>query len=110
VPDLTGTKPLVEAVGYARALEICATARFVGADEALALGLATVVCPAGELDDTVADLVAALTAAPTGAVREAKALLQSASARSLDEQRRSEREAQVRRLHDLAAQAGGRSG
>jgi enoyl-CoA hydratase/carnithine racemase len=110
VPDLTGTKPLVEAVGYARALEICATARFVGADEALALGLATVVCPAGELDDTVADLVAALTAAPAGAVREAKALLQSASARSLDEQRRSEREAQVRRLHDLAALAGGRSG
>jgi enoyl-CoA hydratase/carnithine racemase len=43
VPDLTGTKPLVEAVGYARALEICATARFVGADEALGLGLATQV-------------------------------------------------------------------
>ena len=31
VPDLTGTKPLVESVGYARALEICATARMVGA-------------------------------------------------------------------------------
>ena len=30
VPDLTGTKPLVESVGYARALEICATARMVG--------------------------------------------------------------------------------
>ena len=29
VPDLTGTKPLVEHVGYARALEICATARVV---------------------------------------------------------------------------------
>src|SRR4051812_47844535 len=27
VPDLTGTKPLVDAVGYQRALEICATAR-----------------------------------------------------------------------------------
>ena len=26
VPDLTGTKPLVESVGYARALEICVTA------------------------------------------------------------------------------------
>ena len=36
VPDLTGTKPLVESVGYARALEICATARVVGAAEALA--------------------------------------------------------------------------
>ena len=30
VPDLTGTKPLVELVGYSRALEICATARWVG--------------------------------------------------------------------------------
>src|SRR2546421_2713998 len=29
VPDLTGTKPLVELVGYARALDICATGRFV---------------------------------------------------------------------------------
>ena len=31
VPDLTGTKPLVEAVGYSRALEICTTGRLVGA-------------------------------------------------------------------------------
>jgi enoyl-CoA hydratase/carnithine racemase len=106
VPDLTGTKPLVEAVGYARALEICATARFVGADEALALGLATVVCPPAELDETVADLVAALTAPLPGAVRETKALLQAASGRSLDEQRRAEREAQVRRFRELAALAG----
>src|SRR3954454_2002594 len=30
VPDLTGTKPLVDAVGYARALEMCATARTMG--------------------------------------------------------------------------------
>ena len=35
VPDLAGTKPLVEAVGYARALEICATARMVEASEAV---------------------------------------------------------------------------
>jgi enoyl-CoA hydratase/carnithine racemase len=110
VPDLTGTKPLVEAVGYPRALEICATARFVGADEALALGLATVVCPQAELDDTVADLVAALTAALPGAVRETKALLQAAPARSLDEQRRCEREAQVRRFREMAAQLGGETG
>ena len=63
VPDLTGTKPLVESVGYARALEICTTARVVGAAEALEIGLATVVCPVAELDAAVADLVAALTAA-----------------------------------------------
>ena len=102
VPDLTGTQPLVEAVGYARALEICATARMVSAEEAMAIGLANVVVPAAELDGTVNDLAAALTAAPAGAVRETKALLQAAAGRTLDEQRRFEREAQVRRFRELA--------
>ncbi len=50
VPDLTGTKPLVERVGYARALEICATARMVGAAEAVDIGLALAAVPADELD------------------------------------------------------------
>jgi enoyl-CoA hydratase/carnithine racemase len=103
VPDLTGTKPLVDSVGYARALEICATARVVGAAEALEIGLATVVCPVAELDGALADLVGALTAPMVGAVRETKALLLAASGRSLDEQRRCEREAQVRRFRELAA-------
>jgi enoyl-CoA hydratase/carnithine racemase len=102
VPDLTGTRPLVDAVGYARALEICATSRIVGAAEALEIGLATMVCPVAELDDALNDLVAALTAPMAGAVRETKALLQRASERTLDEQRRYEREAQVRRFRELA--------
>jgi enoyl-CoA hydratase/carnithine racemase len=102
VPDLTGTKPLVECVGYARALEICATARMVGAAEAAEIGLALAVVPAAELDGTVADLAAALTAAPVGAVRETKALLLGAGSRELDEQRRLEREAQVRRFREVA--------
>ena len=34
VPDLGGTQPLVEAIGYPRALEICVTGRWVDADEA----------------------------------------------------------------------------
>ena len=38
-----------------------------------------------------------------GAVRETKALLQGAADRDLDEQRRLEREAQVRRFRELAA-------
>lgn len=103
VPDLTGTKPLVESVGYARALEICATARMVGAAEAVDIGIALAAVPAAELDATVADLAAALTAPMPGAVRETKALLQGASDRSLDEQRRLEREAQTRRFRELAA-------
>jgi enoyl-CoA hydratase/carnithine racemase len=102
VPDLTGTKPLVESVGYARALEICATARVVEAAEAAQIGLATLVCPVSELDAAVADLVGALTAALPGAVRETKALLLAASGRTLDEQRRHEREAQIRRFRELA--------
>jgi enoyl-CoA hydratase/carnithine racemase len=106
VPDLTGTKPLVECVGYARALEICATARMVGADEAVGIGLALTAVPVDELDETVADLAAALTAPLPGAVRETKALLQGASDRSLDDQRRLEREAQIRRFRELAALMG----
>ncbi|MDX6299791.1 MAG: hypothetical protein QOF53_1005 [Nocardioidaceae bacterium] len=106
VPDLTGTKPLVDLVGYPRALEICATTRWVSADEAREIGLATVVVPAEELDDAVADLVAALTAPIYGAVSETKALLQSASRLDLDHQRLAEREAQVRRLRELAALMG----
>jgi enoyl-CoA hydratase/carnithine racemase len=102
VPDLTGTKPLVEAVGYARALEICATARMVGAVEAVEIGLATAAVPSTDLDATVADLVGALTAPLPGAVRETKALLLAASSRSLDDQRRFEREAQIRRFRELA--------
>ena len=107
VPDLTGTKPLVELVGYSRALELCATTRWVEAEEAREIGLATAVVPRDELEDAVADLVAALTAPLYGAVSETKALLQSASTLDLEDQRRAEREAQVRRFRELAALMGG---
>ncbi|MGN6130530.1 MAG: enoyl-CoA hydratase/isomerase family protein [Nocardioidaceae bacterium] len=106
VPDLTGTKPLVELVGYSRALEICATTRWVEAQEALELGLATAVVPADELDDAVGDLAAALTAPLYGAVTETKALLKSATTLDLEDQRRAEREAQVRRFRELASLMG----
>jgi enoyl-CoA hydratase/carnithine racemase len=101
VPDLTGTKPLVECVGYARALEICATARMVGAAEAVEIGLASAAVPLAELGATVDDLIGALTAAPHGAVTETKALLSGVAERDLDEQRRLEREAQTRRFREL---------
>jgi enoyl-CoA hydratase/carnithine racemase len=102
VPDLTGTKTLVECVGYSRALEICATTRWVPADEAREIGLATAVVPSGELDDAVDDLVAALTAPVHAAVSETKALLQSAGRLGLGEQLLAERQAQVRRFRALA--------
>jgi len=106
VPDLAGTKPLVDLVGYSRALEICATTRWVGADEARDIGLATAVVPDDELDGAVADLTAALTAPIYGAVTATKALLQSASRLDLEEQRLAEREAQVRRFRELASLMG----
>ncbi|MFI6445308.1 enoyl-CoA hydratase/isomerase family protein [Kitasatospora sp. NPDC050543] len=102
VPDLAGTKPLTELVGFARALEICATGRWVGAEEAVATGLANLAVPGAELDGAAGDLAAALLAAPRGAVIETKALLQGAGGRSYDEQRSAERVAQARRMRDLA--------
>jgi enoyl-CoA hydratase/carnithine racemase len=105
VPDLGGTAPLVALVGYPRALEICATGRWVAAEEAARLGLAELVVPRAQLDDAVADLVAALVAAPVGAVRETKALLRDAPGRTYDQQLAAERTAQARRLRDLAATA-----
>ncbi|MFI9650227.1 enoyl-CoA hydratase/isomerase family protein [Streptomyces sp. NPDC052040] len=102
VPDLTGTHPLVSLVGYARALEICATGRFVLAEEAVASGLANISVPRGELDAAARDLASALLAADRQAVIETKALLRGAQDRSYEEQRAAERTAQARRLRDLA--------
>ncbi|MEN8708088.1 MAG: enoyl-CoA hydratase/isomerase family protein [Nocardioides marinisabuli] len=103
VPDLTGTKPLVEAVGYSRALEICATARMVGAEEAVRIGIALTAVPTDQLAATVAHLAGSLTAPMPGAVRETKALVQTAAASSLEDQRRLEREAQGRRFREVAS-------
>ncbi|MFL6105343.1 MAG: enoyl-CoA hydratase/isomerase family protein [Marmoricola sp.] len=103
VPDLAGTKPLVDLVGYSRALEICATARQVSAPEAADLGLATAVVPAAELSAATGDLVSALLAVNAGAVRETTALLQSARVEDLESQRLLERTAQARRFRALAS-------
>ncbi|WP_112465757.1 enoyl-CoA hydratase/isomerase family protein [Streptomyces triticisoli] len=102
VPDLTGTHPLVGLVGYARALEICVTGRYVGAAEAVQSGLANLAVPLDQLDATVRDLTSALLAAPRDAVVETKALLRGAQERTYEQQRAAEREAQARRLRDLA--------
>ena len=106
VPDLGGTQPLVQLVGYSRALEICATTRYVEADEAKELGLANIVVPPQELAATVKDLTEALLAPLPGAIRETKALLLGAADRSYQEQLRAEREAQERRLKELIATLG----
>lgn len=101
VPDLGGTKRLVELVGYARALEICVTGRRIPATEADRLGLANGVVPADGLDRAVEDLTAQVLAAHRDAVVEIKALLSAAGSRGFPEQEAAERAAQLRRIRDL---------
>ena len=104
VPDLAGTLPLVRAVGYSRAVDICLTGRRVGADEALRIGLVNSVVANDGLDQAVDDLVAALAKPAVGALRETLALLASAADNpTLAEQRAKERTAQLRRLNELSA-------
>ena len=106
VPDLGGTSPLVRSIGYARALEICATGRFVGAQEAVAIGLACVAVPPEDLDVTARDLAAAILQAPVSALRELKPLLLNAIDASRPDQLRAEREAQARLLTAMVQASG----
>lgn len=94
VPDLTGTKSLVDVVGLPRAIELCLTARTVTAAEARELRLAEIVVPAADLDDSVGDLIAALLATDAAAARATKELLAGAPARTLEQQAAAERAAQ----------------
>jgi enoyl-CoA hydratase/carnithine racemase len=101
VPDLTGTHPLVDAVGFSRALELCVTGRWVGADEALRLGLVASVADPGDLEVVVDDLLESLLSAPGPAVSATKRVLRHALSAGVHEQRRMERETQVRLIRDL---------
>jgi len=104
VPDLTGTKPLVDIVGLPRAIELCLTARTVNAREAADLRLAELVVPAADLGGAVSDLVAALLSTDAAAARATKALLAQAGGNTLEQQAAAERAAQAKLL---AAKASG---
>lgn len=75
VPDGGGTWLLPRYVGLMRARELMYTGRFVGAEEALALGLVLRVVPDADLHAAAAALAADLAAAPTRALQFTKALL-----------------------------------
>ena len=105
VPDLTGTAPLVAAVGYSRALEICARGRFVEADEAVRLGIALDKVPQADWDDYLIEFMAPILAAMPSAVAELKHLLDGADTSS--DQLARERAAQMRRLAELSRLLGG---
>jgi len=95
VPDLMGTKPLVEIVGLPRALELCLTGRSVAATEAAQLRLAELVVPVAELDGAVADLAAALLAVDPATARATKELLAQAAGNTVQQQAAAERRAQA---------------
>ncbi|MBB2915254.1 enoyl-CoA hydratase/carnithine racemase [Streptosporangium becharense] len=101
VPDLTGTKPLVDLVGLSRAIEICLTARTVKAEEAARIGLAELVVARAELPGAVRDLTGALLATNRDAAVATKRLLQGASGRSLEEQCAAEAREQAARVKAL---------
>jgi 2-(1,2-epoxy-1,2-dihydrophenyl)acetyl-CoA isomerase len=102
VPDSGGSWFLARTVGYARAFEIAATGRRVGAAEALSLGLVQQVVPADEVLPAAQRLAGELAARPTAALAWTKRLMRAALTGSLEDT--IEREAQLQaaavRSHD----------
>lgn len=93
VPAYGTTQVLVQRLGQARALELLATGRPLGAAEALGCGLAAAVVPDGEAAAAARELAAALLAVRRDALVEGKALLRDALRRSPQQQCEAEREA-----------------
>lgn len=83
--DTGASWTLPRLVGQARARELLLLPRTIDATEALALGLATRVVPAGDLAAEATDLAGALAAGPTMAYAAVKSALHYAAAHPLDE-------------------------
>ena len=71
-PGFGGTQRLPRIVGVSKAMELILTARVIKADEALAIGLVSQVCPAEELMGKAMELAQAICANAQVAVRESK--------------------------------------
>lgn len=106
VPDLSGTRKLVEIVGYARALEICATAGPLDAARAEDLGLANVVLARADLECGVERYLDTLRTVDPLVSRSIKALLVNAGSSTPMKQLEAERTAQVPLLRRLNASSG----
>ena len=72
IPGAGGTQRLPRLIGPARAKDIVFTGRFVGASEALDMGLADQVVPDAEVYQAARDLVARYASGPAVALRAAK--------------------------------------
>ena len=87
---MTVRLPLV--VGYARAMEMIITGRPVDADEALRIGLANEVVPAGTALERALELAHEIAALPQGAIRSDKETMVRNVGRTYEEQLRIENE------------------
>ena len=67
IPGAGGTQRLSRIVGYQRALEMCISGRHVGAEEALAIGLADRVVAAADLREAAVEAATQFAAGPTQA-------------------------------------------
>jgi enoyl-CoA hydratase/carnithine racemase len=77
IPGAGGTQRLPRLIGPARAKDIVFTGRFVGAEEALAIGLVDQVVPDAEVYDAARALVARYSSGPALALRAAKQAIDS---------------------------------
>lgn len=80
VPEACSTLLLPQRIGHARAFAMFALGQPMGAQEALAAGIATSVVPPAELDDEARRLAAQLLARPARALAETKALMRDVPA------------------------------
>jgi enoyl-CoA hydratase/carnithine racemase len=94
IPDVGGCSRLPAVVGVGRAKELIMTGRFLGAEEALAIGFANRIAPANELDATTEALCDELLSAAPIAVSLAKSVIDAAAKPALVETLEREVEAQ----------------
>lgn len=93
IPGAGGTQRLSRLVGFSKAKELNYTGRFVGAEEALAIGLADKVYPADALLDKAMEWAAELARGATVAIGAAKRAMNEGWGRSIDDALAIEREA-----------------
>ncbi len=101
-PDSGTSWFTVQLLGYARAFAWLTSGRRIGAAEALELGLADEVVPAGELLDRARERANELAAVPGRSVELTKRLLRSAGSATLAEQLDLERDLQQAASEDPA--------